>query len=388
MNKIIINFRRKFFFCIIFICFSIILFLVGFLLMSKLNYYTINYVVSGGYVVDRDLTVNMNFLGDVLNNDIPNFNDDFHLLSSIISFFYFFSHIFVIYSWIFYFSSYNKKIKKTVIIVSFLVYLSISILLLFYIPFKLDRMVNRANLKYNEITQEIPTFIQEISSSLAPNYGIFLSFPIIYISIFYVFIYFSFNLLTEKYEFILHKELFFKDFYKKIISEYNEDEHWDIKETLEMWNREILPNIRIRKQIEFCETVSTFANFQGGIIIIGISNQIPRRIVGVPDIENKIKDLEIKLLRWLGNNKRFYQTKEILLKNDENQIKRCIAVIIYQTKIPVQVKKINDDISYKKRLGTGSISTNRISLVEEKKEVSKMNLNFIERMIKEYGLDY
>ena len=44
-----------------------------------------------------------------------------------------------------------------------------------------------------------------------------------------------------------------------------------------------------KKEVEFCEDVTSFANMEGGVLIIGISNKIPRNVTGIEDLENKMK---------------------------------------------------------------------------------------------------
>ncbi len=62
--------------------------------------------------------------------------------------------------------------------------------------------------------------------------------------------------------------------------------------------------------------------------------------------------------------------------------------MIFQTKNPVSVEQTNETISYKKRLSTGSISTYSTTLINEKRNVAKLNIDFLEEMIKEYDLRY
>ena len=388
-----INARNKILLIIIFSFFYVLFILVGLVFMSKLNYYTINYTLKGEIIVDEEVSFGMNFLGKFVswsNSDtiVPFFKDNLLFLSNIIFFAYVFSHIIVLIGWILFSFSSNKKIKKNAIIISFLIYLGIYLLLISYMPLRLDLMVNQTKLKYLELNEKYPGITYEISSSSAPYSVIFSFFPIISLILFYIIIYLSFQKLIEKFVFILKKEVFFKDFYEKVIKKYTENEHWDIKKTLEWWNKKIPPLVQRQKQIEFCEIVSSFANLQGGIIIIGITNSFPREVIGVPDIENRIKDLEQKLVRWMRFENKFYRIKEILLPNETNQMSRCIVLLIFQTKKPVSVEQDNGTISYKKRVGPGMISTDYTKLNKEKREISKLNIDFLEEMIKEYELSY
>ncbi len=388
-----INSRNKIFYIII-LCFSYaIFFIFGLIFMFSLNYYTILYTLKGDYIVDKEVFFGMNFLGGFINWSDSNtyitfFEDDLLSLSNIIYYTHMFSYIIILIGWILFSLSNDKKIKKLASVISFSIYLGIYILLIFYLPLRLDRMVYQANLKYMELEEFNPQIDYDISSSLAPYAEIFILAPIIFLILFYLFNYISFEKLVEKFAFILKREIFFRDFNEKVIKKYIENEYWDIKETLEWWNKKTPPLIKEHKQIEFCEVVSSFANLQGGLIIIGITNSFPRKIIGVPDIENRIKNLEEKLVRWIRFENKFYRLKEILLPNDKNQMRRCIALLIFQTKKPVSVEQTNGTISYKKRLNIGSVSTDNATLINEKRNVAKLNIDFLEEMIKEYDLSY
>ena len=388
-----INSRNKIFYIII-LCFSYaIFFIFGLIFMFSLNYYTILYTLKGDYIVDKEVFFGMNFLGGFINWSDSNtyitfFEDDLLSLSNIIYYTYMLSYLIILIGWIVFSLPSDKKIKKLASSISFSIYIGIYILLIFYMPLRLDRMVYQANLKYMELEEFNPQINYDISSSLAPYAEIFILAPIIFLILFYLTNYIFFQKLIEKFGFILKREIFFKDFYRKVIKKYNENQYWDIKETLEWWNKKTPPLIKEHKQIEFCEIVSSFANSQGGIIILGISNSFPRDIIGIPNIENRMKDLEEKLLRWMRFENEFYRLKEILLPNEKNQMRRCIALLIFQTKKPVPVDQINGTISYKKRLGPGSVPTDNASLINEKRNVAKSNIDFLEELIKEFDLSY
>ncbi|MBA7516956.1 hypothetical protein ES705_09006 [subsurface metagenome] len=388
-----INARNKVLYTIIFSFSYVIFVIVGLRFMAKTNYYSILYTLKGDYVVDKEVSFGMNFLGGFinwsdLNTYIPFFEDNFLILSNIISYTYFFSHWIILIGWILFFLSSDKKIKKLASRISFFIYLGIYILLIFYMPVRLDRMVDQANLKYIELEVINPEITNHILSSSAPYCEIFIWFPIISLIVFYLINYISFQKLIEKFAFILKREIFFRDFYEKVIKKYNENQYWDIKETLEWWNKGTPPLVKEEKQIKFCEIVSSFANSKGGFIIIGISNSFPREIIGIPYIEDRMKDLEEKLLKRVRFEKKFYRLKEILLPNEKNQMKRCIVLLIFQTKKPISVEQTNGTFSYKKRLGSGSVLTDGLKLIKEKRDISKLNIDFLEEMIKEYDLSY
>ena len=66
-----------------------------------------------------------------------------------------------------------------------------------------------------------------------------------------------------------------------------ENQLWDFKETFEMWH--IKNKEKEESKIKFCEQIAAFANVNGGVLIVGITNKPPRRVIGIQDLENKLK---------------------------------------------------------------------------------------------------
>jgi len=69
--------------------FYVIFVLVGLVIMSNLNYYSIHYTLSGDIIVDEEVFFGMNFLGDFINWSnsstlVPFLKDNFFFLSIII----------------------------------------------------------------------------------------------------------------------------------------------------------------------------------------------------------------------------------------------------------------------------------------------------------------
>lgn len=173
---------------------------------------------------------------------------------------------------------------------------------------------------------------------------------------------------------IIYKNSFWTDVVKDIINR-TECKYWDFKQTLEMWNTSNL--LKEKKQIELAEKIAAFANKKGGIIFIGITDKIPRRIMGVSNLENRIQSISTILDKWIDYQEEFFELREIILKDSSDIEKRCIAIIIAQTKEPVGIKTLNGYYSYPVRLETGLRRENFTKINKKKIVIPTTNFNFL-----------
>lgn len=184
----------------------------------------------------------------------------------------------------------------------------------------------------------------------------------------------------EKQKSIKNDENFWRSFIIKVIEEPIENKLWDFKETLKMWKAPD-SNEKRKGQIEFCEDIAGFANSEGGVLIVGITNKIPREIKGIEEsLERKVQDCRDKILKWTDYDKDFFQIKTISLSDKKGSIKTCVIIIVAQTKEVIGVKQENEDYSYKIRLETGCKSFNRNKIKETKKNLYDDNYNFFKNL--------
>ncbi len=178
----------------------------------------------------------------------------------------------------------------------------------------------------------------------------------------------------EMLNLIYNNNSFWENLVNNVINR-TECKYWDVKQTLEMWK--IQGSIKQIKQIDFCEKVAAFANRKGGIILIGITDKMPRKILGISNLETKLQSISLILNKWIDYQKDFLNIEEIMLKDSNGIEKRCIAVIVAQTKDPIGVKNLNGYYSYPVRLETGLYRENLSRLVKKKKIVTTTNFNFL-----------
>ena len=173
----------------------------------------------------------------------------------------------------------------------------------------------------------------------------------------------------------LFRESFIQTFVKKAKEpKRTENNLWDFKQTLGMWEiTEQGP--KEEAEFEICDQIGSYANSNGGIIIIGIENA-DRKVIGLNDLENKIQFLQQVISKYIQYGTDFLEIMQFSLKNSEDTEKQCLAIIIAQTKLPVTVNSKNGLTSIPIRLRTGKIRKSYEEVKEMKKDVARDNYDF------------
>jgi len=194
------------------------------------------------------------------------------------------------------------------------------------------------------------------------------------------------RIVREAESYLSEKELINRDsFWSKVIEYTMEDEKveadlWDFKETLEMFHVS-KPTIKLEKEIKLCEIIASFANNKGGIIIIGISDNMPRDIIGIEDVEDKMKYISSTIKKHIEYENEFTYIKEVQITVDDS-IKKCIVIAISQTKDPVSIKKPDNSYTYPYRDTSGMIKESSKKIEYIKENIYKDNYHFLSEIYK------
>ena len=141
----------------------------------------------------------------------------------------------------------------------------------------------------------------------------------------------------EESDNILYDNKFWKIFVNKVMMQPIETMLLDFKQTLAMW--EMKGEKKKEKEVEFCEDVASFANMNGGILIIGISNQTPRKVVGIEDLENKVKYAKDVLRQGINYDRAITHFQVLPLEDEQGVEQLCLLIIIQQ---PMDAVKVNN----------------------------------------------
>lgn len=167
---------------------------------------------------------------------------------------------------------------------------------------------------------------------------------------------------------LLKSESFWRDFITTSKTpDRTESILWDFKKSLEMWH--VSGPQKTKYQIDFCKLVAAFANREGGAIIIGITNDT-RTIIGVPDLENKMKSISEVIYRWIDYPRKdaIFHLQPVFFKQN-GKLYTCLVIAIAQTVEVVKVKGESNEYYYPDRDQTGVAYLNPKEL-----ETRKMHL--------------
>ena len=162
----------------------------------------------------------------------------------------------------------------------------------------------------------------------------------------------------------------------KMKEEEFETKLWDFKKTLDFLHTSD-PQIKRNKKIEFCEKVASFANTEGGLIIIGITDEVPRKIEGITLTENGLNDLNNLILDLITPTKEFVKIKLLSINNNEVDKKLLLCFIIAQTSDVLGVKHDNNTIKFVIRTVSGTKPVDPQFIADLKKSVKTDNYDYI-----------
>lgn len=183
--------------------------------------------------------------------------------------------------------------------------------------------------------------------------------------------------ITKYYapENLKNKESFWISVIKKFMDDRKiENQLWDFKETFEMWKVK-KPKEKAKFEIEFCEQVASYANADGGVLIVGVTDEPPREVMGVKDLENKLKHTKYVIKRYVDHDPDFFQFQQVSIKDRHDKHRNCLIIAISQTKNVIPVKDDQDKFSYPVRLETG-LERVTYESIKRKKESTVLQDNY------------
>lgn len=159
-----------------------------------------------------------------------------------------------------------------------------------------------------------------------------------------------------------------------------EPQLWDFKKTLDIWH--ITDRSRkADKEVQLCETIASFANNRGGVLLIGISDSPPRQIYSIGDnvgqIERRLHYLSNVITNRIRYDRDIVALQQVSVPDISGSDNICLVIIIGQTEAAVAVVDEQGKFSYPIRQTSG-LDRVELSLIQNRKRhIDSDNFDFI-----------
>jgi hypothetical protein len=156
-----------------------------------------------------------------------------------------------------------------------------------------------------------------------------------------------------------------------------ETQTWDFKELLDFWSAP-RPE-RERSKRRFCELVAGFANSDGGVFIVGVRNA-SRAVIGVADMENRVKHTRQVLDECFGRSADFVALQQVIVPDDAGDDQPCLAIVVAQTH---DAKSFTDEaanIWYPLRREAGLVRVDETAISLERGPGRVTNFDFLQQL--------
>ena len=101
---------------------------------------------------------------------------------------------------------------------------------------------------------------------------------------------------------------------------------------------------------------------------------------GLDKIEEKMNSIPSILTKFTNLKQTTCVMREILIKAENNEKHRLLAIIIPQTKNVIQVEGLDQSFSYPVRVGAGLDKLDYDTILESKKNINRSNFKFIHKL--------
>lgn len=179
---------------------------------------------------------------------------------------------------------------------------------------------------------------------------------------------------------LMKSDAFWRSFITKAIDSGKvEPQLWDFKKTLDMWHVS-RGQEKDKAKLRFSETVASFANARGGVLVVGVSDS-PREIVGIGDntieVERRLNYTSRVIAEYLNCGDDAIYFHQVPLEDEDGDRWICLIIAVAQTGSPVSVKDKEGRYTYPVRREAGFDRADAGELVFQKIHIKSDNFDFI-----------
>jgi len=177
-------------------------------------------------------------------------------------------------------------------------------------------------------------------------------------------------------------ELFWRSFIDKARkSAKAEPLTWDFKETLSFWRAANGDARRIEKT-KFASDIASFANAEGGCLIVGITDD--RKVVGVSDdpreIENRLTATHQAIREHFCYSRDICRILQVSIANNDGVEKICFVIAVPKACEPAAATDGQGSYTYPQRTGAGTIKADKDQLLNARIHEKNDNYGFLDEL--------
>jgi hypothetical protein len=164
---------------------------------------------------------------------------------------------------------------------------------------------------------------------------------------------------------LLHSEAFWRRFILAAAkTKKNEPQLWDFKETLDLWHAK--GKGRNSAKVKLAEDVASFANTEGGVLVVGVTND--RQVVGIPaeKAESWFKTAREVLAERLDYSAECVSFQQVVMAAHTGGDALCLVIATAKTRLAVGVSDGAAHYTYPVRRETGVARVSR-SIIQSAK---------------------
>lgn len=174
-------------------------------------------------------------------------------------------------------------------------------------------------------------------------------------------------------------ELFWKSFIEKARSSAKaEPLNWDFKETLSFWHAPNGDARRIEKT-KFASDIASFANAEGGCLIVGITDS--RKVVGVSndlrEVENRLTSAHQAIREHFCYPRDICRILQVSLADDDGVKRICFVVAVPKACEPAAATDGKGAYIYPLRTGSGTINADKDKLLNARIHTKNDSYDFL-----------
>jgi hypothetical protein len=179
---------------------------------------------------------------------------------------------------------------------------------------------------------------------------------------------------------LMHSDAFWRHFILSAVqTKKTETQLWDFKETLTVWHAK--GEAKNVAKVTFAEDVASFANAEGGVLIVGVNNN--REIVGIgsgSEAESRLKFARDILAERLDYPREIVSFFQVVVPNGSGGEKACLVITVAKAIEAVGVGDGAGQFTYPVRRETGISRESRRDIDSAKQHLKSDSHDFMEKL--------